>query len=72
MEAGFDSLGIIYNLLQKYGAEDVDESYTSGGRLQLRAAVPAVSVGPLCTAVSNATSGTVVPRALEDVSAVSS
>jgi translation elongation factor EF-G len=61
-EARFDSVGIIYNALNKHHASAIGEEYTVDGRLLLRFQVPVNAVTALQCSISDATSGAVVPR----------
>lgn len=62
VEAGFDAVGIIYGVLHRHAASNIEEHYTAGGRLKLTFQVAQPAVQTVQAAISDATSGAVVPQ----------
>ena len=54
-------IGPVFNLLERHGAERLSEEFSSSGELLLRVAVVASDAAGMTAAITNATSGCVVP-----------
>lgn len=64
--AAFQSLGAVYGAMQRFGAAaEGEEEYTEGGDVAVVFLVDADAVSGVVEAVSNATSGRVVPTVVE-------
>lgn len=70
-EAPFQSLGAVYAAMQRHGAAPCGaEEYTESGLAAVTFVVDAVAAAAAVEAVSDATSGRVVPRLADDAAAV--
>lgn len=61
IEATFDVVGSIYNLVERYNAERLEEEFSEDGSLVMSVSVPQERGQELLEAISNATSGQIVP-----------